>query len=142
MPSPVARVARVRDVFPDPGTSFALALTGKPHISELQRHFDGSIVYFAVDPGRGGLEAVPMGVKPAQLARDVVLFVEARGQFWRYKRRTGRRINPTNARAAVRAAKRLTAVGDHCRKMERAIKKAIPARLRGHTHPVKKARKR
>ncbi len=140
MPSPVARVTRTLDVFQDPGAGFALALTGKPHAHELQRNFDGSTAYFAVDPGRGVLEAVPAGVKPSDLDRSVVLFVEARGQFWRYKRKSGRKINPTNAAAAVRAAKRLTAVGEHCLMVERAIKKAIPARLRSAAPKKRKRR--
>ena len=136
----VARVSRIPDVFRDPGTGFSLALTGKPRRSELQRHFDGSIVYFAVDPGRGDLEVVPQGVKPSDLDKDVVLFVEARGQFWRYKRRRGRRINPENGRAAVRAAKRLTVVSKHHADVQRALKKAIPASLRTTRAPKKKRR--
>jgi len=143
MPSRIARVTRTLDTFRDPGTGFALALTGKPHTSELQRHNDGSIVYFALDPGRGNLEVIPFGVRPSQLHKDVVVFVQARGQFWRYKRRGGRRINPLNFRAASRAARRLAAVGKLTKKIEKAIKKAIPASMRHHHHhSSKKGKKR
>lgn len=117
----------------------------EPSISSrfLDRWPTGKTKVAVYSPRNNQLILLPEYFNPKSLPRGMQLygFLAGSGQPVEIMRRKARRMNPENGRAAVRAARRLTMVAKHHKRIQKALKKAIPPSMRSAPRSPKKRKR-